>query len=566
MKGARTSKRAQALLALLLVGATGCTLLLEAPGTPSPVNRCSSDEDCAEEARCEPSARLCVVRSAPSYAVRVELTPTSDPIGGEPVPIVFELGPLDAISGDAVLVAPVQVPVQGTIRNGDEAVAAQITFSRRSASERPDLSGALAAPVTVRAQSFVTGPVDFVTQLPGGASYDVYVEPQSEFRALLPPLSATLDVPEGSGVSFAIDYAAHALSEVRGVVLDTASAPVPGLLIRMVDSSSGRTLSSSTSTDAEGRFSLVALEGLSGFAFRVRGDPSRADATALFPRITIEASALVPSSDGSFTLLVPSTERSIRLEGRVELPSTLGMNAPARGAQVHLDAPNVMDPSTGLVGGLDLDLTTDAEGRFVGRVLPGDYRVEIVSSDAGVGVLVSSLEVLPTPSGMLLGQLYTLPERSILGGTVELSDGEPFGSVPVRAEALGVELVDGVAPEARLNRTATGLTGSRGEYRLPLDVGQYDLAVELPPSSGYAWHVERDFVVERASTPLRRSFVVRAPHRLGVVARFAEGTAIAGGRARLFALHPETGRAIEIGEATTDADGRLEVLLPASLD
>lgn len=561
----RPARLARGAAAGLCVALSSCTLLIDGPNLRVPENRCDVDTDCIAEARCELTIQRCVARAAPAYELRVEITPSRDPLGDDPAPMLFDVGAL----GDAsptTFVAPAQVPVQGTVRYRGEPISAELTFVRRPAPEGEALHGALSGTVAVRAQPVSTGSVDFVTQLPGGTSYDVYVEPQSEHRALLPPLSATLDVPESAGVSFAIEYAEHELVDVRGVVLDSAGNPGVGLLVRMIDPASGRSLSSTIETDEEGRFSLVALAGLESFAFRIRGDASRADASTLLPRITIDANSLVPDERGAFTLLIPNTDRSLRLEGRVELPPSLGMNAPARGAQVRLDAPFVVDPETGLGGSLDLDLTTDSEGRFVGRVLPGDYRVEIVSSDAGVGVLVSSLEVIANPSGMLLGQLYTLPERSIVGGTVELSDGEPMRQVTVRAEALGIELPDGSSAAARLNRTLTGLTGTMGEFRLPLDVGVYDLIVEVPPSSGYGWLVERDFVVERGAMPLRRSLVVRPPHRFVAHAEFAEGSPIVDARVRAFARHPETGRMIQVAEGSTDASGQLEVLLPASID
>ena len=350
------------------------------------------------------------------------------------------------------------------------------------------------------------------------------------------------------------------------MILDSTSAPQEGLIVRMVEPATGRALSSRASTDADGRFTLVASRGVSGFAFRVRGDATRQDSSALLPSITLDTSSLLPGTDGTFTLLVPRTNRALRLEGRVELPATLGMNVPAQSAQVHLYSPYVSDPVTGLVGSLELDLTTDAEGHFVGYVLPGDYVVEIVAADEDVGVLVSSLEVLPNPSGMLLGQLYTLPQRSILGGTVQLADGEPVNGVTVRATALGLELSDPPVAAARLNRSAMGLSGTMGEFRLPIDVGRYDLLVEMPAETGYGWYVEHDFGVGGSSAPLRHVMSVRAPFRATGTAHFAEGTPLAGARLRFFAIDASTGRTIEIGSSTCEADGSFVALLPPTVD
>ena len=557
------SRMREAASVLAASSLTGCSLLFSPPSAQI-VNRCDVDGDCAASSVCEPSARACVAIEAPTYSVRAEVTPTTDPLGGEPVPMLFDLGVL-AAGVPVDIVAPVQVPVQGTARFDGAPISAQITFTRRAVEGERRLVGALSGAVAVRASSGTAAAVDFLTQLPGGATYDVYVEPQSEFRALLPPLSATLEVPSDAGVSFAIEYRQDELVEVHGVVRDADSQPQEGLLVRMVDAT-GRAISSRTSTDADGRFTVVAPRGFGAFSFRVRGDTTRQDSSALLPSITIDASALLPDTEGSFTLLVPSSDNALRLEGRVELPPTLGMNAPAPAAQVHLRSPYVSDPETGLVGSLELDLTTDMDGRFVGYVLPGDYIVEIVSADGDVGVLVSSLEVLTNPSGMLLGQLYTLPQRSILGGTVQLADGEPVSGSRIRATALGTDLAGEAMAAARLNRSSTGLSGAMGEFRLPLDVGVYDLVVEMPAESGYAWHVEHDFGVGGSSAPLRRVMSVRAPHRVLGSARFTEGSMLAGAHVRFFALHPETDRPIEIGATECDEEGEFVALLPPALD
>ncbi len=549
-------------LAAAALALGGCALLLD-PTTPQVENRCDGADDCGAGSTCDTTHRMCVASSAPSYEVRVEVAPARDPLRGVPVPMLFDLGRL---GGVAELVGPVQVPVQGTARFDGEPISAQITFTRRSQGADEVLSGALALPVAVRASSATSEEVDFVARLPAGTTYDVYVEPQSDFRALLPPLWATLEVPEGAGVSFAVAYSSDELVEVTGVVLDADRAAQPGLLVRAVDPSSGRTLSSATSTDDDGRFTLVLPQGASGFAFQVRGDATRQDSSALFPNITIDAGSLMPGSDGSFTLLVPASDRALRLEGRVELPATLGVNVPAREAHVHLASPYVSDPETGLVGSLELDLTTDAEGRFVGFVLPGEYRVEIISSDEDVGVLVDTLEVLANPTSMILGQLFTLPERSILGGTVQLADGEPVTGSRVRASPLGLDLEGEIAGAARLNRGADGLTGSMGEFRLPLDVGVYDLVVEMPADSGFAWHVERDFGVGGTGVPLRRVMSVRAPFRLAGSARFAEGTPLSGAGVRLYAIDPVSGRAVEVGATDCDENGEFVALLPPELE
>lgn len=543
--------------AAALVG-SGCSLLTD-PGRYQVANRCSTSAECGLGARCD-SSGACVASAPPPYAVLLEMTPATDPLGGAPVPMLFDVGMLDG--SPVEIVAPLPVPVQGTARLDGNPISAQLTFvPRRGEGPR---NGELAEPLSVRASASTNGTVDFVTQLPGGASYDVFVEPQNEDRARLPPLTGMLEVPTGAGVSFAVAYASDELATIEGTVLDADRVPREGLVVRAIDPASGRSLSSVTTTDESGRFRLVMLRGTTRFAFRVRSDGTRQEAGTVFPKLTIDASTLMPDARGAFTLLVPTPDRAIRLEGRVELPASRGVGLPAANARVRLEATSVQDPSTGLTGSLEVDTTTDAEGRFRALVLPGVYQVEVTSSDEAVGVLVETLEILPNPAAMILGQLFTLPERSVLGGTVQLPTGEPVSGNIVRATALG--LADGTSAAARLARSASGRTGSMGEFRLPLDVGVYDLVVELPPESGFAWHVEPGFAVGSAGAPLRRVMSVRAPHRLEATARFVEGSPLAGARVRAFALDARTGRGIELGRAECDASGRFTVLLPGALD
>jgi hypothetical protein len=528
------------------------------------VNVCDAADDCAAGSTCDMAHRLCVAQQAPTYALRVEVSPTSDPLGGTPLPMLFDLGRAGEVVAPA-LVVPIPALVEGRARLDGVPIAAEITFTPR-ATPSPATGAVVSGRVAVRASATTNGRVDFVTQLPAG-SYDVYVEPLGDWRPRLPPLYAVLEVPDGSGVSFDLPYRSEDLTEVRGVVRDPSGAGRAGLMVRAVDPTTGRTLSSVTSTGEDGSFRLVMSRAVTSFAFRVRGDATRTgDPSALFPRVTIDPSTLLPQPDGSFVLLVPSADAALRLEATVELPPSLGQNRPAVGAQVRLRSSRVSDAATGLTGSLELDLTTNESGRFTGFVLPGLYQVEIVGAEEGAGILVDDFEVVANPSSMILGQVFTLPRRSILGGTVQLADGEPVSGARVQASALGLGLGTTTTRAAMLNRSATGTSGSMGEFRIPLDVGRYDLSVEMPHETRYAWTVDRDFGVGGSDAPLRRVLTVRAPHRIEASARFADESPIADAQVRFFAVDDETGRLVQIGASTTDAEGRLVAYLPAALE
>lgn len=549
-------------IATLVFGASsaGCSLLVDPP-VDTLENVCASDSDCPGD-RCDTEHGLCVSTTTPAYALRIEVTPASDPLGGTPVPVTFDVSSVDAARE---LVVPSSVPVQGTVRYDETiAVAAQITFTRSSASGTSETSG-LAGSVAARATSTTGGPVDFSTRLPGGATYDVYVEPLDVWRERLPPLHAQLEVPEGTGVSVPIAYASEGLTTLRGVVRDVDGDPQVGLRAAAVDAY-GNVVSSTSSTGDDGSFALVVPVGLRSFALRIRGDSTRQDTAALFPQIVVDTSALMLGPEGEFIVLVPSSDDALWFVGTVELPATLGTNVPAEGAQVHLESDAVSDPETGIRGSLTLDLTAGSDGRFQGWVLPGTYTIEATGTNEAAGVLVGTVDVVSSPTGMLLGQVFTLPERAVLGGTVQLVDGTAIQGATVQASALGLALDEGPLGAALLNRTSSGRTGSLGEFRLPLDVGMYDLAVELDASSGFGWYVERRYRVDESARALRATISVAAPYRHEGVLTYGDGTPVAEATVRFYAVDPSSGRATAIGEASTDETGVFVGLLPAAID
>jgi hypothetical protein len=503
--------------------------------------------------------QMCIVAEAPRYDLRLEVTPMSNGLGVTPVPLLVDVPDIT----QSLVTLPVTVPVNGTVRYRGEPVAAEITFTAvapAADARTPILSGG----VSTRSTTLTHTGLDFSTQLPAGATYDVFVEPLAEFRTQLPPIRARLTVPADAGVSLPIVYRDDALQTTRGSILDGQRMPQAGLIVRGVDPLTGRTLTSTATTDATGHFALVHAIDAGAFAFRIRGDETRQNTESILPALTISPSTLMPTPDGEFVLLVPASDRALHFVATVEMPGA-GMH-PAVGARIRLTSSNVRDVDTGLTGSLELDRTSDSEGRFDGWVLPGDYRVEIVPAEDDAAVLASELEIAANPTGMLLGQVFTLPARAVLGGTTNLVDGEPVSAAVVRANALGLPLSGSDVGAARLNRSGFARTGSLGEFRLPLDVGVYDLIVEMPPSTGFAWHVVPNFGVGNASSGLRQALAVRPPYRHEGRLVYADGNPVAAASIRLFAVDRTTGRAIEVGVSASDAMGNFVALLPAAIE
>jgi hypothetical protein len=155
--------------------------------------------------------------------------------------------------------------------------------------------------------------------------------------------------------------------------------------------------------------------------------------------------------------------------------------------------------------------------------------------------------------------------RTILGGIAQAPGGEPLTGARVSASALGVPL-DGIpVPDvARRNRSNESLVGSMGEFRLPLDIGVYDIAVEPPTRSGFPWWIEPDVGIGGASAALSRVYEMRAPVVFTSTLTDAAGAPIEGAAIRAFAELPG-GRLVPIGRATTGELGSVRLLLPPEL-
>jgi hypothetical protein len=235
---------------------------------------------------------------------------------------------------------------------------------------------------------------------------------------------------------------------------------------------------------------------------------------------------------------------------------------------IQLHSEDVADATTGVVGTLDLTLRADANGVYDGTVLPGNYTVTITSPAADeLGVLHEVRDLHPTTgSSELLGHVFHLPLRTVLGGTVQSPDGDLVRDAHVSATPLGVPLMGLTDPDvARLARPATALSGPMGDFRLELDVGVYDLVVEPPEGSGFAWTVMLDWGIGGSTATVPAGAMqVDAPVVIDADVTWLDGGALTGGEVRALAITPDH-RAVMVGRASCDAMGHVRVLVPGAL-
>jgi hypothetical protein len=545
-----------------LVPALGCGLASE-PIPVGPRNVCSEDGDCSA-GRCDVDRGLCVAVDPEPLGIYLDVVPPSS-FGASDSFGPFALGALAEGGVIALELAP-SVRIEGTVRFGERPIAAQVSF-------RP-----IGVPLPERAARTITHTFDpllpehpahdFETELVPERSYDVLVEPEGDDRALLPPLHGMLELG-ATGVSVSLAYAEAELVTILGDVRSSDGTAEPDLEVTAIDAETGETLSSVATTGAEGAFSIHLLSGAPAWLLRLAPTRER-QAESVFPTFVVDPRYLT-SIDGPggprAQVLVPSIDGAVRFAGTVEYPHSLATARPVQGAVVTLRAAEIVDEMTNMVGRLEVVMTTDAAGRFEGLILPGDYEVQAASgASTELGVLLEQRTLVPAAGTTeLVGAVLELPARTLLGGVAQAPGAEPFSGVTVRALATGQPLDGLTNPDlARWARSVDSVADARGEFRLELDVGVFDLVVEPAATSGYPWWVETDVGIGGSDRPVSRVAEVRAPVVVDGTLESDAGERIAGAELFAFTRLP-SGRLVAIGRATTDADGELRLVLPPEL-
>lgn len=610
--------RASSALLVAILLFSGCSHL-DAEG---PSNRCGSDSDCLS-GTCDVERGMCVGSTRTTLTVGIEVLPATDPIyGGSVRPFALEPFEVDEPVEELSLTLMPGIPVSGIVADGlGLPVTADVSFSTSS-----PIPGLASPTISTQSRSETMRDTrgdgfdyNFATQLLPGRLYDVTVRPTGEWASQLPPLRAMYMSPEADSHRVELRYpepcsaavmndptsTESCLATIYGFVRNAAGDPVDGVSLRVVDPVTGQTLSSTytTGSGAEavaGRFEVTLpverWRDQEGWLFRLTPTTARLEEHGPQQTFTVAPSALYEDDLGVVTILTPSVPNVVDYAGWVEGPD--GM--PAIGANLQFVSRDVIDETTGAVGTFTTTATTggdpercygdgrDADcGVFEVALLAGTYDIIITPSQsdprqARLGVLrVEERRIDPTPpDGILpgehvpvMGQLFALDRRAAFGGTVRTAGGEGMLNATVRGQALGTTR-DGELPlAARYARTNMSITDMNGLFALDLDVGVYDIVIEPPPGSNYPWLVVPDQAIASDAT-LSNVYELENPVLVTGVAAFEnpdEGAApipVANGEVRAYAvLETADGstRAVQIGRASTDADGNYTLLLPPSL-
>jgi hypothetical protein len=558
--------RSLAALSLLLsLALGGCSLVFGE--LPLVVNECTSDADCAG-ATCEVSTGMCITVDPSPMRLGLALFPASETAPGAAPGVSFP--PVD-VEGPANLdlVLPATILAAGNViwAATGEAVPAQLRFVRASAFDGgapTEISGATAAH-PVELSSGIE--VDYQIRVPVGRVYDLHVEPTGDAARVLPPLvlRGVASPLEGDIWKLDITYPSDFV-RVEGSIVsvsDDEEVPENGLQVRAVEVATGRVVSSTaltgmTSTlplleSSAGSFEIRLAPGSGPFVLRV----SAGDDRPLFPTLTIDPDLEYPGS-----VVVPQLV-PVRYEGIVEAETSEGRVALDE-AIVSMRSQDVFGDLSGITGTFRATVTTDAQGRFVVDVLPGTY--DVVVTPAGHTELAVLAQRVRIEGGNeeVRGQLFSVPARARLSGSVQVADGRPMPEATVRASALrwAMDADDAVGPFNRSNDTTTD---GHGMFTLHVDTGVFDITARPPAGSRFPWAVSPAWVFDSYGLALVEQIKLFAPVPMRGRAHSSDGMPLGGAEVRAFGIleGPEgTVRAVEVGRAAVDAEGAYELLLP----
>ena len=553
-----------AVILVLMSLATGCGALLPEPQQ----NRCQLDDDCAVGS-CDTELGMCVTTPAEPIRVMLEVAPASDPFDGTPlVTALPDVLDVRAPTSAHDVQVPFAVRVFGRVHWRGDLIGAEITFA--AVDDVRSCTQALRASTRTlsEATTFADGMAgNYAIQILPGRRYELTVEPNGAWRAELPilrmPVLAPMETCEGQcAVRLDVAYEDEPWT-LQGVVRDPVRGqPEAGLFVRGVDAATGRVISSVATTDAGGSFTLRFAPGWNGdrtdWLLQLNATPERAMGDPV-PVFSVAPQALVYDASRKVTVQMPAVPDVLTYRALVEAALPGARARPVAGATALFSASRIEDPATGVVGSFQTMATTDANGELVVRLLPGTYDVVITPIDRDVGVLHEQRDLHLSASG----QIFQLPPRASLSGTLQTPEGERVAGARVRADARGGDNQGLLPISAAYARSSETQSDATGLFDLRLDVGVYDVVVEPPASSRYPWRLERDVVIGGSSAPVL-PLELSPPVPLGGMARWPDGTPLAGAEVRACAIVGRDGaeRLVAIGRATTDGEGRYTLLLP----
>jgi hypothetical protein len=615
-----------------------------------PDNACQTSAECPEGAICRDN--ICVTGEQIDLAVALEITPVrsesreeapggQSPSNTDPGPAadtVTMVEPPRRITGPTVLAKPIEIPllveVSGNVRNGEELVAAKISFIPVD-----QIEGVQSNPITTNTSEeeeqydSQDNPSDFIAWVLQNVEYRVVVQPlQSagqgvEVSSTLPPIIISALEAEKRANRLDLEYADYSMTRRDYRVIGARAGQT--MKIHAVKSSDPDRIISSTriivaeeggtdfhllfAPDQTGSYQLVftpiATPTLPGGL-----DPGPGDEPdpPVYPVFRIDESELKQRADAlqlldpnlsggteRLTVAIPAVPEPVIVSGEVRLcrrteedDADAGAPAPPAVSEEPESLPVVFrssalfteDGETPLPASFAVTTSASQNGTgekllFSTELFPGTYEVVVTpTAETDCGVYAREMTIAaPAPDALPLEHLFKVPGTTYIKGVLQTVGDEPIPGATVHAQALGRDgISENPTKVTRFNRTSQATTDEKGAFRMPVDLGSYDVIAKPPSGSGYAWRIMQDVDIGSRNREFFRRIDIESPVPLSGSLRFADSkyadttpADLAGATIRAFVIVDDVAddtRPIYIGRTTADDEGNFTVLLSPEVD
>jgi hypothetical protein len=300
------------------------------------------------------------------------------------------------------------------------------------------------------------------------------------------------------------------------------------------------------------------------------------------PTILLERSGLEVTTPGIATVdQITELPTAVEVGGRVELAGSLEgvAGATVTVSATELDAPGI---EPGVPVEYFQETTTDDQGKFNVKLLPGEYRCVAVPP-AGLGYATGSVPwTISTSSNLQAGRTVEVLPLVNLTGSVLTASNAPVSGVSINAAAspASLPLDERNAPLPVAPRAGTDILDANGVFEIGAEPGTYDLSVRPTDATGFPWLVRPNLAVGGQESEIRLP-ALRMPLPLeysGVVTANANSRQepVAGALIRAYVYvtnqHTYTGdpakaaSVLQIGETRAGDGGEFKLLLPPNLE
>ncbi|MEQ9322903.1 MAG: hypothetical protein RIF41_27305, partial [Polyangiaceae bacterium] len=413
-----------------------------------------------------------------------------------------------------------------------------------------------------------------VLSVPPG-TYDIYVRPVADSECDLPPTVLQDRVIESGQLEVGIEGGVP--ESVTGVVQGYEPTKLQDWTIDIVENRRGKRISTQhTFLGEDGGFTLEfwpQLANEEALDAVVRLVPKEGDAALGTPTIFYKLEALDIFGTGEVVLDLTELAGAVpvAVDGKVASP-----NGDLLPSQLVIASSELLGGQLSGTASFRTNVETDADGKFVLSLLPGNYSVIAIPIDDAYAVTVDELTILSGEDQG--GKTIEVREKQNLIGTARTATGDPAFDVPVSFTPTSPEastyLKSELATVGSVSTNASAVTDGDGAFDVALDPGDYNLSLQPAPTSFLPWAVLSRLnvpAVESQSIP-SLDVTMSSPVVMSGTVVDPEGSPIADARIRVW-LAPadpdpddETQPSVlQIAETVSDGSGRYTLLLPASI-